>query len=267
MRKILHLLAVALTVTVAMTGRQSFGQDQYRHTDAQSVRDFRDGNIAYEKAKVLYGKKDLPGARKELLAALRLAPRHSDAHLLMAKILYSEKDYTQALTEVVAAKDGFEANVAFMEQMQQERMNHLLRLSREKEETIASLNVQLSQTSPEGRFAIENQIAEATRKKADIDRQRERPPDLGREIPAEYFFIHGNILLRTQKYPEAAAQYDEALKRKPDYGDAANNLASLYYSARQYDKALAVVEKAEKNGATVNPELKKAIQNDLAKPK
>jgi tetratricopeptide (TPR) repeat protein len=68
-----------------------------------------------------------------------------------------------------------------------------------------------------------------------------------------------------QKFPEAIAKYDDALRIDPGYADAANNLASLYYSAKQYQKAAEVLSRVEAKGATVNPELKKAIADALPK--
>ncbi|MBK6403571.1 MAG: hypothetical protein IPF66_00185 [Holophagales bacterium] len=62
-------------------------------------------------------------------------------------------------------------------------------------------------------------------------------------------------------------QYELALKANPGYGEAANNLAALHYSARRYDEAAGVVKEAEGRGVVINPELKKAIEAARAQPR
>ena len=87
------------------------------------------------------------------------------------------------------------------------------------------------------------------------------------EIPAEYDFLQGNVLLKMGGYTAAAAFYHEALHKLPAYAEAANNLASIYHAAGMLEIARDVVTKAEAAGATLNPELKKAIEEGLAKGK
>ena len=61
------------------------------------------------------------------------------------------------------------------------------------------------------------------------------------------------------------AQYLEAIKINPQHGNAYNNLANLYFMAKQYQKALDCLNKAEANGAEIKPELKKATLKALEK--
>ncbi|HSN68674.1 MAG TPA: tetratricopeptide repeat protein, partial [Thermoanaerobaculia bacterium] len=83
-------------------------------------------------------------------------------------------------------------------------------------------------------------------------------------IPAPMYFIHGNILLRLGKPKLAVDQYQEALRIDPKYGDAANNLASLYYDAKLYQRAREVIDRIESNGGAVTPALKAAVMEKLA---
>ena len=71
--------------------------------------------------------------------------------------------------------------------------------------------------------------------------------------------MHGNILLRMGRLDDAEGQYRKAIAARPDYGEAANNLASLYYQAGKMDNALQVLEEAEQRGLPINAELKKAV--------
>lgn len=84
-------------------------------------------------------------------------------------------------------------------------------------------------------------------------------------VPARYSTLHGNILLRLDKLPEATTQYQAALKVDPAYGEAANNLASIYHMAGQNEKAMEIVTEARKRGAKLHPELSRSIEAALAK--
>ncbi len=68
-----------------------------------------------------------------------------------------------------------------------------------------------------------------------------------------------------KQFQEAFAQYKEAIRINPQYGDAYNNLANLYFMAKQYQKALDCLEQAEANGAKINPEFRKAVKKALGK--
>ena len=58
---------------------------------------------------------------------------------------------------------------------------------------------------------------------------------------------------------------EEALKSDPAWGEAANNLASLYHVAGKHERALEIVTEAEKLGAPLHPELRKSIEAALAR--
>jgi tetratricopeptide (TPR) repeat protein len=84
-------------------------------------------------------------------------------------------------------------------------------------------------------------------------------------IPAEYSYLHGNLLIRQKRFEEALAEYEKAIVAEPKHGKALNNIANIYYMGRQYDKALAYIERAESVGAPVNPDFKKAVLKALGK--
>jgi tetratricopeptide (TPR) repeat protein len=264
MRKTVTVLVLALAVASPLTAQTSPAQSEYQNLDAQLVRRYREAEVAYGKARTRFDKKDFKGARKELDACLTLIPAHAEAHLLMAKVLYVEKDYAQALTEVERAKAGHVATAQIMAKMQEDRLSDLRKRAQESSDSVAALRQAQGSTVS---AALQAQIADEEAQKQEIDRilNAQRPDPS--QIPAGYFFFHGNVLLRLQRHAEAVAQYEEALKINPAYGEAANNLAALYFSARQYEKAKGVATTAEGNGVVVNPELKKAIESALQQPR
>jgi len=68
------------------------------------------------------------------------------------------------------------------------------------------------------------------------------------------------LILGSLAKPRASYEYyRQALKIDPTHGNASNNLASLYYMIKKYDKALYYLNQAEANGADINPDFKKAL--------
>ncbi len=55
-----------------------------------------------------------------------------------------------------------------------------------------------------------------------------------------------------------------ALKSRPDYGQAHNNLAVIYMMTGRFPEARAAVERAEKTGFAVNPRLKEELERRAA---
>ena len=84
-------------------------------------------------------------------------------------------------------------------------------------------------------------------------------------MPADYFYLHGNIYFKLRDYQQARDQYVEAIERDPKHEKAYNNLINIYFMAKQYEKALELVENAESDGVSINSKLKEAIRLALKK--
>lgn len=87
------------------------------------------------------------------------------------------------------------------------------------------------------------------------------------EPTAEYFVVHGEALVRLKRWNDAVMQFHEALRLAPASAEAANALARVFYVTRRYEQAKAVLRNAEAAGATVDAELKRAIEERLARSK
>lgn len=258
---------VALAASALVTAPPARAQAEYKSNDAQRFKQYKGAIAKYERALKLLDKKDNEGALDALAVSIQEMPDYPEAHFLSARILYSEREYTRALGEIVAARDGFEKTSDLREGMHADRRTALAERVRRKDVAISEQNARLSKATPEQRQQIENLIGRLQNEKFEIERELHeyRPDPQG--VPARYSCLHGNILLRLGKDPEAIAQYEEALKADPAYGEAANNLASLYHVNGKHERALEVVTGAEKLGAVLHPELKKSIQAALARPK
>ncbi len=65
-------------------------------------------------------------------------------------------------------------------------------------------------------------------------------------------FNLANVYLKQQHFQEARVIYSELLKTKPDWADAANNLAWIFFEEGNPREAARVIEAAFKNGAKRN---------------
>ncbi len=84
-------------------------------------------------------------------------------------------------------------------------------------------------------------------------------------IPAEYSYLHGNLLIRLKRFAEALPQFEKAVVADPKHGKALNNIASLHFMAGQYAEALEYIERAEAVGTKVDPDFKKAVLKALGR--
>ncbi|HSN68137.1 MAG TPA: tetratricopeptide repeat protein, partial [Thermoanaerobaculia bacterium] len=202
--------------------------------DVQTMQRYKEVRPKVVKARELVAKREFEKAKKEIAAVIDKVPDHHEAHFLMAKVLYGEKSYTEALASIEKAEKSFVSVTRLMVEMQDDRRSELLKRRNELQITINNLRVQMPARTTEANLnqaaARQAQIERAEQLLRDIDRELTSNPVGASEAkaPPEYAFFHGNILLRLQKYPEAVAQYEEALAADPQYADAANNLASLY---------------------------------------
>jgi tetratricopeptide (TPR) repeat protein len=238
---------------------------QLEHLDMRvSMEKYKHATALYNAALKYFAKDDYEHTRKKLEKCLEMMPEYTQAHFLMAKAWYAEMRYDLALDSMEKAVASWEtmANMAahYREQIDAERRSTKESLQSQIDELGGQLSRPISDSE---RMRIENQITELRQRIDEIDRRLMEFMERRDQMPADYCLIHGNILLRLQRYNEAAAQFLQALKIDPGHSAATNNLASLLFQAGNHAKALEVIEQGEANGATVNPELRKAILTAL----
>lgn len=265
MTRVNALLAAALGLAMLLSAHPGPAQAEYRTIDAQRISNYRGAVAAYEKALKLMDKKDLDGALDALVVSVQAMPDFPDSHFLMARILYSEKEFTRSLGEMVLAREGFERTADLRESMLKDRRRALSDRIRQKDVAISEQTSRMATVSPEQRQKIQMVIDRLQLERQDLLRLVQESSQAPTLVPARYSCLHGNILLRLDRDPEAIAQYEEALKTDPGYGEAANNLASLYHVSGQNRKAMEIVTEAQKRGAKLHPELAKSIEAALAR--
>ncbi len=82
-------------------------------------------------------------------------------------------------------------------------------------------------------------------------------------VPAEFLALHGNLLFKQKRLPEAEARYLEALAVEPAHERCLNNLVNIYFVTGRLAKAREWLDKAARLKVKVNPNLEKAVRESL----
>lgn len=243
-----------------------FGQKDYTREERQLFQRYKIANSFFEKGKKNFLKEDYRKAEKELKKCLKRMPEHSGAYFFLSQISYKCGNLEKSLEEIENAKKNYAYIGKVKANIEQLYILELQELKMQKQEKLGLLRESLSRPqSASERSQIEAGIGTVEADIGTINSQLSRPLPSPEQMPADYFYFHGNILFKLKRYEEANTQYQEAIKINPQHGDAYNNLSSLCYLAKQYQKALDYLEQAEANGAKINPEFKKAILKAIEK--
>ncbi|TET70848.1 MAG: tetratricopeptide repeat protein [Candidatus Aminicenantes bacterium] len=243
-----------------------FGQKDYTREERQLFQRYKIANSYFKKGKKNFLKEDFRKAEKELKKCLKRMPEHSGAYFFLSQISYKWGNLERSLEEIENAKKNYAYIDKVKANIEQLYILELQELKMQKQEKLGLLRESLSRAqSALERSQIEAGIGTLEADIGTISSQLSRPLPSLEQMPVDYFYFHGNILLKLKRYKEADSQYQEAIKINPQHGDAYNNLASLYYMAKQYQKALDYLKQAEANGAKINPEFKKAVLKAIQK--
>jgi tetratricopeptide (TPR) repeat protein len=83
------------------------------------------------------------------------------------------------------------------------------------------------------------------------------------EVPAEFSLALGSAYFRTGALTDAQREYEAALKVRPKFGEAHNNLAVVLMLQGRFDEATEHVRRAEKAGFHVSPAFKADLEKRL----
>jgi len=247
------------------------GQKGLYLEERMMVEKFKRSNAKLEEGKKLFLKEKYDRAEKKLLECLEMFPQNAEARFFLAEVYYKKNDFTTALQSIESAKSNFQAISKFytfthtemLDSLRDQRSN-LEDSIRNQEESIRALQGQRQTDEVQAQIQdAQSRISQTQGEIAKIDTQLRSPVPMTMEVPAEYYFIHGNILFKLKTYQGALDQYLETIRRDPKHNSAYNNLANIYFMAREYPKALDCLKQAEANGVTVNQEFKKAIEEKL----
>jgi pentatricopeptide repeat protein len=228
---------------------------------AELSRQYREALPHYDKAVRAFSRNDHEAARRELDKAISAMPQYSYAHLLMAKSWYLSKRYDEALPAIERAETAWREFAGIAADAKSDHGEALIRRRRGLQDQINALQQDFRQAATQQqRVQIQNYITTLQQQIDEIDRdQASRGPTELAVLPAEYSFVHGNILLRMNRLIDAEPQYLRAIETNPKYGEAFNNLASLYFQAGRLEEARSVLQQARGRGLPINLDLERAV--------
>lgn len=268
------IFLIPMVIALLVLGEASFGQENPAREEIELLKKYQSLDKNFEKGKMFFVREDYTKAEKEFEKILETLPEHADAHFFLSQIFYREGDLEKAVEHVQKAKENYMLSAKMKVKMAEVSKIKLEKRKlefedqlKELEEKTVSLSDKSEHAEEEGKMktSIQDKIDDIKKQIENIDNQLNMPLPSEDEIPADYFYLNGNIYFRMKKFQEAHDQYQEAVQIDPSYGDAYNNLAALYFQVKQYAKALQYLNQAEENGARVNPEFKKAVLKALGK--
>jgi len=259
------LLTLVLFCSLLMAD-WSFGQRDFHMAERKLVDKFKMADAKFQKGKKLFFKEKYERAEKELRVCLEIMPKHADAFFLLSQIDYKRGDFEQALAGIEKAKSNYEFIGQLYTFTHQERLESLRDEKFKLENEVITLQNEISRiTGEEERQKVQLSIDRIKNNISIIDSRLNEPIPPVLEIPADYYYFHGNVCFKLKKFEEAGDQYLKAINIEPQHVSAYNNLISLYYMAKNYEQALKYIHQAEASGVKLNPELKKAVLKALGK--
>ena len=241
----------------------AFGQERFL-MDQNTFQKFKQAKRMYVKGEQLYLKEKLAKAEEALEKCVEVFPKYSEAYFILSQVNYKQKEYAVALDYLLSAKAHFKymSNLRVSTQMEyittlQERRQKLKEVMRELQEKLSRA------TDDASRSRLESALGLTKGQLSQIENRLHSPIPNIENPPAAYFYVHGNILLKMKRYQEAHKQYLQTIKVDPKHGKALNNISTLYFMAKNFQKAKEYMERAEANGTAVNEKYKKALLKAL----
>lgn len=260
--KTIKTTSSVLVIISLLCGGVALGQKRFMLNENDADK-FKMATRLFYKGEQLFSKGNYKKAKESLDDCLEKFPQYANADYYLGRICYDEGDYLKALEHIEKAKTNYKVLADIEISTQLEYMDNLRQEKMAAEENLRNLQKKTSPMSAKSGTAQTTeeakQIFQAQKAINDIDQRLKEPLPQVSEPPADFFYIHGNILFKIKKYKDSLDQYMEAVRINPLHGNAYINIANLNFMAKKYEKALFYLEKAESSGAKVNPEFKKAI--------
>lgn len=198
----------------------------------------------------------------EFRQAVRLDPLLTLAHFDLGRSLMALKNYERAATAFIGCRNAYQqlsaldrTQAAEVDQRREEEVREL----RDHIRAVRSGQIKSAFTQVMQETKLEERIRE-------LEGLRQRGVAGGDGVPAEVFLSLGSAYFRQGKMPDAEREWRTAVDRRPNFGEAHNNLAVLYLMTQRPAEARDAIGLAEKSGYSVNPNLKQAIENALKRP-
>lgn len=261
-----RLTPVFLAAVLMLTAGMSFAQKGFYMEEKKLYEKYKMSIKYFEQGKKLYTKEKYKNAEKKFKKCLDVFPQHAQANFYIAHLKYKSADLENALHHIEEAKKNSEfmnkmyiiGYENYTSQLRDKRDDYRDRIQQYKDR-------QQRATQSQERQSIAASISQLETELGTINSRLSEPLPEAKQVPAEYFYLHGNIFFKLKKYQEARDQYVETIKHDPKHEKAYNNLINIYFMAKQYQKAMELVEQATSTRVNINPKLKEAIRKALGK--
>jgi len=254
------LVSVFLSAVLLLSAGMSFVQKGFHMEEKQLYEKYKMAVHSFEEGKELYNKNKLDKSEDKFEECLKVFPQHAQANFYLAHINYMKDNLESALKYIKEAKKNFEVmNQIYA--LGYEDYTSQLRAERDVIRNRIQQYKELEQrtTQQQEKQKISAQISQLETELGTITSRLAEPLPEEKNVPADYFYLHGNICFKLKKYQEALDQYIETLNQDPKHERAYNNIINLYFMAKHYQNALELIEQAEAAGVTINPKLKEAV--------
>lgn len=193
-------------------------------------------------------------AKRLLEPVLKKVPDHVGAHFLLARMAYESRDFAGSL-EHIETSEGSLKNLG-------QRYSKLMNDMRAKDDADAQdIKQSLQNISDAGYDSINDIVVDAQQHLGKLEDEKRGlfRQEASFTVPSVYSLLHGNCLYQLGRKPEAAAQYQLAVKADPSSRKAWNNLVDVYWETKDFEQARATLTKAEAAGAVIQPQLKQRV--------
>ncbi len=266
-----HVTILTLLVVMVFAGGIVLQGQQRFMLNQEDAPKFRIAKQLFQSGQQYLTAEKYMNAEKAFKDCLEHFPKYSYAHYALAQIYYQQQKYPPALTHIQEAKKSYDyiaklgaaAQTEYISKLRDQKQKLREDIMRNKERLAFVKNhPTMSREAKQQEIVnLEGFIRHAEHTVTRIQERTLTPIAKGTDVPGGYYYVHGNVYFKVKRYKDALDQYLQAVKAEPTFGDAYNNIANLYFLARNYQKAMHYVNKAEKNGAEVHPNFK----NDILK--
>ena len=244
MRTIRAHRAVALTLSLSLGLPRLQAQEAGQSPAAVTA--FRAGQEAFQH-------EEFDAAIAQFKVAIAADPRFAAAHCALGQTYMTTRRYAEAVATLVQCKAATERQAAAQASARAEQ-------DRAVDREIVELRDSINQIrSGQSKTGNENTIVRLEQRLRTLEESRNRGAAARSGVPPTISFALGTAYLRAGSLEPAERELREALKQRPDYGDAHNNLAAVYVALGRWDDAAREVQLAEAAGAKVSPALKRDV--------
>ncbi|HUU04960.1 MAG TPA: tetratricopeptide repeat protein [Patescibacteria group bacterium] len=244
-----------LLIPVMLTGQKDVGVGN----DLEILRKLHSTQAIVNKGLDLLTVKDWEGAAREFNRALETLPENPNACYGLAYIGNHKREIAQALTWIEQAEKG----CLLLQQAWEKQKTNPFKLSKEDEGRLREIAAQTISGSVDlmscwlNNTSYDMKRTGVNTNTVPLKGNTDNSPFV---VPAEFLSLHGNLLFKLKRFPEAEAKYLEALAIVPGHERCLNNLINIYFISGRIELARSWLEKAGQQMVKINAGLEKAVR-------